>query len=72
MLEGNLYEIEKCYKIKHKMSEKQLSEEEIVSLPSDECFNRLISAMKEMSREELIEFYSLTKAYKASRNYDKA
>lgn len=54
------------------MSEKQLSEEEIASLSPDECFDRLISTVKEMSREELIEFYSLTEAYKASRNYDKA
>ncbi len=46
------------------MNRKQLSEQEIASLTSDECFERLIGMIKEMSRDELIEFYSITEAYK--------
>lgn len=47
------------------MDKKKLSEEEIAQYSSDECFEQLISMTKEMSRDELIEFYALTEAYKA-------
>ncbi len=47
------------------MDKKQLLEEEIARYSSDECFKQLISMIKEMSRDELIEFYALTEAYKA-------
>lgn len=44
---------------------KKISEKEITSLSQEECFNTLIGMIKEMSREELIEFYVLTETYKA-------
>lgn len=47
------------------MDKKKLSEEEISRYSSDECLKQLISMTKEMSRDELIEFYALTEAYKA-------
>ncbi len=34
-------------------------------LSQEECFDTLIGMIKKMSREELIEFYALTEAYKA-------
>lgn len=50
------------------MDNKELSEEEISSLSQEECFNKLIGMIKEMSREELIEFMQLTEMYKALHN----
>lgn len=49
------------------MNKKQLSEEEITLLSSDECFKRLIDMMKEMSHDELIEFMGVIETYKAIR-----
>lgn len=54
------------------MNSKSLSEEKIASLSQDKCFDKLIGMIKEMSREELIEFYGVVEAYKASQNYNKA
>lgn len=50
------------------MDNHKLSEEEIASLSQEECFNKLIGMIKEMSREELIEFMQLTEMYKALHN----
>lgn len=47
------------------MSEKHLFEEEIASLTSDECYEYLVGIIKEMTRDELIEFYSVIEAYRA-------
>lgn len=45
------------------MDEQHLPEEEILS--SDEAFEKLISMLKEMSHDELLEFYNLIKIYNA-------
>lgn len=52
------------------MDKKQLSEAEIASLTPDECFEQLIGQMKEMSREELMEFAVAIKAYKALKEME--
>lgn len=43
-------------------------EDKIPSLSQEECFDTLISMIKDMSREELTEFADVIKTYKALQN----
>lgn len=47
------------------MNGDNLTEEKILSLSSEECFDQLIDMIKNMSREELIEFMRIVEVYKA-------
>lgn len=47
------------------MKKQHLTEDEIASLSSDEAFERLGGMLKEMSHDEMLEFYNLIQVYKA-------
>ena len=50
------------------MNDEHLTEEEIASLSSDEAFEKLIGMLKEMSHDEMLEFYCLIKGYIAAHD----
>lgn len=53
------------------MNGDNLTEEKILSLSSEECFDQLIDMIKNMSREELIEFMRIVEVYKALHKQNK-
>lgn len=50
------------------MNDEHLTEEEIASLSSDEAFEKLIGMLKEMSHDEMLEFYYLINGYIAAHD----
>lgn len=54
------------------MDDKELSKEETETLSSDEAFEKLIGMIREMSRDELIEFMGVIKTYKAIEKIKKS
>lgn len=54
------------------MDNKELPKEEIEALSSDEAFEKLIGMIKEMSRDELIEFMGVIETYKAIEKIKKS
>lgn len=50
------------------MNDEHSTEEEIASLSSDDAFEKLIGMLKEMSQDEMLEFYYLIKGYKAAHD----